>query len=209
MNELTVRGFDKELERRLRQVAKEQGVSLNRAALILLREGAGLGQNRGAAHLIHHRSMLSSGAGLPTRNAPFARPPRCSRRSIRASGREDPPGHQRVLGPHALGLTIPPSLLVRADAKYASLGTSPAAIGSPTATKTTGITPAASLAARAGCGATATMRSGLFAISSATRACRRPAHPRGQRRVPTADRLWGCRCHRMAVRTLVHGRAQS
>ena len=44
MNQLTVRGFDKELERRLRRVAKEQGVSLNRAALILLREGAGLGK---------------------------------------------------------------------------------------------------------------------------------------------------------------------
>ena len=52
MNQLTVRGFDKELERRLRQVAKEQGVSLNRAALILLREGAGLGQNRGTAHCV-------------------------------------------------------------------------------------------------------------------------------------------------------------
>ena len=46
MNQLTVRGFDKELERRLRQVAKERGVSLNQAALILLREGAGLGHDR-------------------------------------------------------------------------------------------------------------------------------------------------------------------
>ncbi len=52
MNQLTVRGFDKELERRLRQVAKEQGVSLNRAALILLREGAGLSQDRRTAHLV-------------------------------------------------------------------------------------------------------------------------------------------------------------
>ena len=52
MNQLTVRGFDKELERRLRQVAKEQGVSLNQAALILLREGAGLGRARGPAHAV-------------------------------------------------------------------------------------------------------------------------------------------------------------
>ena len=52
MNQLTVRGFDKELERRLRQVAKEQGVSLNQAALILLREGAGLGRGRGPAHVV-------------------------------------------------------------------------------------------------------------------------------------------------------------
>lgn len=43
MEQLTVRGFDKALERRLREVAKARGVSLNQAALILLREGAGLG----------------------------------------------------------------------------------------------------------------------------------------------------------------------
>lgn len=42
MKQLTVRGFDKNLERRLREVAKARGVSLNQAALILLREGAGL-----------------------------------------------------------------------------------------------------------------------------------------------------------------------
>jgi hypothetical protein len=52
MNQLTVRGFDKDLERRLRQVAKERRVSLNQAALILLREGAGLGRARGAAHTV-------------------------------------------------------------------------------------------------------------------------------------------------------------
>jgi hypothetical protein len=52
MNQLTVRGFDRELERRLRQVAKERGVSLNRAALILLREGAGLGRGRGPARVV-------------------------------------------------------------------------------------------------------------------------------------------------------------
>ncbi len=42
MKQLTVRGLDKDLERRLREVAKARGVSLNRAALILLKEGAGL-----------------------------------------------------------------------------------------------------------------------------------------------------------------------
>lgn len=52
MNQLTVRGFDKELERRLRQVAKERGVSLNQAALILLRQGAGLGRDRGPAQIV-------------------------------------------------------------------------------------------------------------------------------------------------------------
>ena len=42
MTQLTLRGFDKELERRLRETARRQGVSLNRAALHLLRKGAGL-----------------------------------------------------------------------------------------------------------------------------------------------------------------------
>ena len=42
MNQLTVRGFDKALERRIREVAKSRGISLNQAAVLLLREGAGL-----------------------------------------------------------------------------------------------------------------------------------------------------------------------
>lgn len=42
MNQLTIRGFDKDLERKLRQVAREQRLSLNKAALFLLRKGAGL-----------------------------------------------------------------------------------------------------------------------------------------------------------------------
>ncbi len=46
MNQLTVRGFDKDLERLLRAVARERGVSLNQAALILMRQGAGLGAGR-------------------------------------------------------------------------------------------------------------------------------------------------------------------
>jgi hypothetical protein len=52
VKQLTVRGFDKELERRLRDVARTKGVSLNQAALILLREGAGLEAPRGRAHLV-------------------------------------------------------------------------------------------------------------------------------------------------------------
>ena len=42
MNQLSIRGFDKELERRLREVAKERDISLNMAAILLLRKGAGL-----------------------------------------------------------------------------------------------------------------------------------------------------------------------
>ena len=42
LKQLTLRGFDKELERRLRNDARADGVSLNRAALTLIRRGAGL-----------------------------------------------------------------------------------------------------------------------------------------------------------------------
>ncbi len=52
MKQLTVRGFDKDLERRLRDVAKARGVSLNRIALILLREGAGLEAPRPRANVV-------------------------------------------------------------------------------------------------------------------------------------------------------------
>jgi hypothetical protein len=42
MTQLTVRGFDKVLARRIRDVAKARGLSLNQAAVLLLRQGAGL-----------------------------------------------------------------------------------------------------------------------------------------------------------------------
>jgi len=52
VKQLTVRGVGKDLERRLRDVAKARGVSLNRAALILLRAGAGLGAPRHRANVV-------------------------------------------------------------------------------------------------------------------------------------------------------------
>ncbi len=42
MDDLSLHGFDKELERRLTEIARREGVSLNGAALRLLRRGAGL-----------------------------------------------------------------------------------------------------------------------------------------------------------------------
>jgi hypothetical protein len=42
MQQLSLRGFDKELERRLREVARRERLSLNKAALLLMRRGAGL-----------------------------------------------------------------------------------------------------------------------------------------------------------------------
>jgi hypothetical protein len=47
MGQLTLRGFEPELERRLRETARREGVSLNQAALRLLRRGAGLPERRG------------------------------------------------------------------------------------------------------------------------------------------------------------------
>lgn len=42
MRQLTVRGFDEQLESRLCKLARREGISLNRAALVLMRRGAGL-----------------------------------------------------------------------------------------------------------------------------------------------------------------------
>lgn len=49
MKQLTIRGFDAPLERRIRQVARAEGISLNQAVLRLLRKGAGLDQAAGSS----------------------------------------------------------------------------------------------------------------------------------------------------------------
>ena len=52
MAQLTVRGFDAELELRLREEAESAGCSLNKAALRLMRRGAGLEQTPAADRTI-------------------------------------------------------------------------------------------------------------------------------------------------------------
>ena len=52
MTQLTVRGFDKALARRLRETARQHRISLNRAALLLLRRGAGLDEPAGPANVV-------------------------------------------------------------------------------------------------------------------------------------------------------------
>ncbi len=42
MTQLTIRGFDEQLEQRLLRLAENEGLSLNKAALMLMRRGAGL-----------------------------------------------------------------------------------------------------------------------------------------------------------------------
>lgn len=49
MNQLTIRGFDDELANRIRKLASQEGISLNRAVLRLLRRGAGLGKRNDGA----------------------------------------------------------------------------------------------------------------------------------------------------------------
>ena len=49
MKQLTLRGLDPVLEERLRELARELQISLNRAALLLMRRGAGLGEPAGPA----------------------------------------------------------------------------------------------------------------------------------------------------------------
>lgn len=48
MKQLTLRGFDARLERCLRELARDRQISLNRAALLLLRRGAGLDREAGS-----------------------------------------------------------------------------------------------------------------------------------------------------------------
>ena len=52
MNQLTVRGFDDELSAIMRRLARREGISLNQAALRLLRKGAGLTDSRGNPNAI-------------------------------------------------------------------------------------------------------------------------------------------------------------
>ena len=47
MDQITVRGLDDELSACLRRLAKREGLSLNQAALRLLRRGAGLAEGPG------------------------------------------------------------------------------------------------------------------------------------------------------------------
>ena len=63
MKQLTIRGFDRDLERRLREIAASQQISLNRAALALMRRGAGLA-DRGEATADRVGTALDSFIGI-------------------------------------------------------------------------------------------------------------------------------------------------
>ena len=48
MSQITLRGMEPELEDEVRRLAARQGISLNKAALQLIRKGAGLSSDRGS-----------------------------------------------------------------------------------------------------------------------------------------------------------------
>jgi hypothetical protein len=52
MNQLTIRGFGDELKNRLVRLARRRQISLNKAALVLLRRGAGLTESGGGSQVI-------------------------------------------------------------------------------------------------------------------------------------------------------------
>lgn len=66
MTQLTLRGFDPELEKRLRELAERDHLSLNKAALKLMRRGAGLETMPGNHRPIGDRLKRFSGRMSPT-----------------------------------------------------------------------------------------------------------------------------------------------
>lgn len=52
MHQLTIRGFDEDIERRIREVARRERISLNKAVLRLLRQGAGIGVESDRADVV-------------------------------------------------------------------------------------------------------------------------------------------------------------
>lgn len=52
MHRMTIRGIDEELASRIRRLAAQEGISLNRAVLKLLRIGTGIGQSADTANRV-------------------------------------------------------------------------------------------------------------------------------------------------------------
>jgi len=52
MKQLSLRGFDPLLEKRIREIARSRNISLNKAALLLMRKGAGLENPAANDHIV-------------------------------------------------------------------------------------------------------------------------------------------------------------
>jgi len=52
MNQLAIRGFEEDLRHEIEALARKRGISLNRAAVLLIRRGAGLDDDRAHSKVI-------------------------------------------------------------------------------------------------------------------------------------------------------------
>jgi hypothetical protein len=52
MKQLSVRGFDPMLEKKIREIARTRGISLNRAAICLMQKGAGFTESGKSANVV-------------------------------------------------------------------------------------------------------------------------------------------------------------
>ena len=52
MKQLSLRGLDSELEKRIRETARKEGISLNKATIHLVRRGAGLHRENPSAGVV-------------------------------------------------------------------------------------------------------------------------------------------------------------
>ncbi|MHC4548610.1 MAG: hypothetical protein ACYTEZ_07515 [Planctomycetota bacterium] len=73
MKQLTIRGFDKELERRIRRLARTEGISLNKAVLRLLRKGAGLAEDKDRREVVGDSLDALVGTWTPQESRAFAK----------------------------------------------------------------------------------------------------------------------------------------
>ena len=71
MRQLTIRGLDEPLFQRLQQLARQEAISLNKAALLLLKRGAGLAPSRQPAEEVGHSLDHLIGAWSPGEEQAF------------------------------------------------------------------------------------------------------------------------------------------
>lgn len=73
MKQLTIRGFDPELERKIRVLARNERISLNQAVLRLLRKGAGLDRIRKGPDVVGSSLDHLIGTWTPAEESAFLR----------------------------------------------------------------------------------------------------------------------------------------
>ncbi len=71
MNQLTIRGFEDDLRREIEALARERGISLNKAAVLLIRRGAGLDDDRAHAKVVGDTLDEFIGSWLPEDESEF------------------------------------------------------------------------------------------------------------------------------------------